>query len=414
MKKRRRRRVRRAALSRARGRVDMRDDDASDARPTRVLGHAVFRVLCAETRVGGLIGRSGARVKKIVADTGAQVKVLESTASCHERAVLVFAPRNAEDDATACAAREAARRVVRFLTTSRGGDELGEDAPVSDDDDEEVTEEEDRGDASRSEASGEVVDARPSVTVRLLVPAGQAGHLIGKGGENIQEVRRLANGAHVAVQEVGQVPPCATSEDRVVEIHGKPRDVRIAADAVFASLKDYLVDSSVLGYYQPTVSAPMDPTAEFAAAAAMGMLHAPVQGGPMGVSGVPMGMQPPPVMVPMMPMMPPHAGDQAPLIRATLEVEGEKVSNVLGENGVNISAIAQISGCQVSLIETDSETKQSEVELQGPHESNIAAAKSLVRAFADGEMTSPQAFGQPIYPSYEGYPPMPMVFQPFT
>lgn len=396
----------------------MSDDDArADARedaPPRVLGHAVFRVLCAETRVGGLIGRAGARVKKIVADTGAQVKVLESTASCHERAVLVFAPRSADGDAEACAAREAARRVVRFLTTPARGGEEGEDDAMSEDEDGEGTEEECRDDAASGEGGG-TDGARPNVTLRLLVPAGQAGHLIGKGGENIQEVRKLANGAHVAVQEVGQVPPCATSEDRVVEIHGKPRDVRIAADAVFTSLKDYLVDSSVLGYYQPTVSAPMDPAAEFAAAAAMGMLNAPAQGAPMGMPGVPMGMQPPPVMMPMMPVMQPSAAGQMPLIRASLEVEGDKVPNVLGANGANISTIAQISGCRVSLIETDPETNKSEVELHGPHESNIAAAKSLVRAFADGEMMPPQAFTQPVYPSYDGYPSMPMVFsQPFT
>jgi transcription antitermination factor NusA-like protein len=373
-------------------------DGDDDARAT--LGHAVFRVLCAETRVGGLIGKSGANVKRIVGETGAAVKVLESPTQGLERAVLVSAPRGREARKEACAAKTAAMMVVKFLTSNarRGGegsDDETEDAERSDGDEGGCENASGDGDGGESTELGEEggekrlndgettgAPRRTHVALRLLVPAGQAGHLIGKGGENIRKIRLLANGAHVAVQEVGQVPPCATSEDRVVEIHGPRKDVRAAAELVFDLLRDFLVDSSVLGYYQPTVAAPRDMRSEYAANAAAAMAFADP-----AIVGITPAMMAAPPMPPMymMPAVPPSAVPP-PMIHETVEVEGEAVSNVLGDHGNNISTIAQISGCQVSLIETDPETNTSAVELKGPHESNIAAAKSLVRAFAAGEM----------------------------
>jgi hypothetical protein len=215
----------------------------------------------------------------------------------------------------------------------------------------------------------------------------------------------------VAVQEVGQVPPCATSEDRVVEIHGPKKDVRAAAELVFDLLSDFLVDSSVLGYYQPTVAAPRDMLQDYAQNAAAAMAYADP-----AIVGISPAMMPTPHMSPvyMMPAVPPPAMPMT-MLHETLEVEGADVSNVLGDHGNNISTIAQISGCQVSLIETDPETNTSAVELQGPHESNIAAAKSLVRAFASGQVPTagaptgamqpmPAMYGAPVYPP-PMYPP---------
>ena len=52
---------------------------------------------------------------------------------------------------------------------------------------------------------------------------------------------------------------------------------------------------------------------------------------------------------------------------------------------MNISTI-EMDGCQVSLMESDPNTKTSDVEVKGPHEVNIAAAKSLIKAFASGQV----------------------------
>ena len=412
-----------AATPRPSGDGDV-DDDATT---TATLGHAVFRVLCAETRVGGLIGKSGANVKRIVGETGAAVKVLESPTHGLERAVLVSAPRAREGAKEACAAKAAAMMVVKFLTSNarRGGegsDDEAEDAERSDGDDEGDGNANGDGDGARARDLGDEAGEKRSndadasgatrrthnVALRLLVPAGQAGHLIGKGGENIRKIRLLANGAHVAVQEVGQVPPCATSEDRVVEIHGPRKDVRAAAELVFDLLREFLVDSSVLGYYQPTVAAPRDVHSEYAANAAAAMAFADP-----AIVGITPAMMAAPPMPPMYMMSAvPPAAVPPPMIHETVEVDGEAVSNVLGDHGNNISTIAQISGCQVSLIETDPETNKSAVELKGPHESNIAAAKSLVRAFAAGDFVPasgvPNGAMHPMHPMYAAgvYAPM--------
>ena len=61
------------------------------------------------------------------------------------------------------------------------------------------------------------------------------------------------------------MPSCATSEERVVEINGAAQDVRAAAKAVFGLLKGFLVDSSVLGYFQPTFMMPRDSVLRFQA-----------------------------------------------------------------------------------------------------------------------------------------------------
>lgn len=407
---------------------DVRIRASVDASAATARGHAVFRLLCPESRVGGLIGKSGANVKRIVAETGAAVKVLESAAQCNERAVLVSAVRERGDDDGRCAACEAATLVVEFLTSRRRDGEEGErgredssggETTVEGDGTEGVEAREGESGAKTEAVTEDGDAAGPIVTLRLLVPAGQAGHLIGKGGENIREIRKLANGAHVEVQEVGQVPSCATSEDRVVEINGAVQDARTAAKAVFELLKGFLVDSSVLGYFQPTFMVPRDAQGgvytEYSASAltqpdpAFAAMHVPVPT-PMPMP-VPMQMQMPmqmPMSVPMqmsmsnVPMQPPMYAmpTPPPMIKDTVEISIEEVTRMMGSDGANISTIAQISGCQVSLMESDPKTKTSDVEVKGPHEMNIAAAKSLIKAFASGQVPEQIAQQRQVYPYF--------------
>ena len=421
------------AASAARDGADDARDGTASANASATRGRAVFRLLCPESRVGGLIGKSGANVKRIVAETGAAVKVLDSAAQCNERAVLVSAAREGGDDGERCAACEAATMVVGFLTSRKPDGEEGERGREEATGGEKTREEDgvvnlearERGERGaktvvEGEKEEEGGNSGPHVTLRLLVPAGQAGHLIGKGGENIREIRKLANGAHVEVQEVGHVPSCATSEDRVVEINGAAQDVRAAAKAVFGLLKGFLVDSSVLGYFQPTFMMPRDSQggyAEYPAAALTPADPAFAGVSPAMPMPVPMPMpMPMPMSVPMpmpmpnVPMQPPmYAMPTAPpMIKDTVEISIEEVTRMMGANGMNISTIAQISGCQVSLMESDPNTKTSDVEVKGPHEVNIAAAKSLIKAFASGQVpdqVAQHAAAQHLYfPSPAAFP----------
>jgi poly(rC)-binding protein 3/4 len=374
-------------------------DDASRATDP-IAGVAVARILCPDGKVGGLIGKRGTFVKSIVAATGASVKVLDASAvACHERVVLIHAPRMKGESSEGCAAKRAGMMVARFLTRATSRRARDEDASHSD------TESDDAEDSDDDDDEGDDDDiARASsVTLRIIVPAGQAGHLIGKGGEHIRDIRKRASGAHIAVQEVGQAPPCATSEDRVVEIQGPAAHVRVAAEAVFTLLQEFLVSQAVLTYYQPTVASAERERAAAAAAAAAAAYNAAAAAGATGVMMDPAIVSmsnsvPVPVPVPVASMPFPVR----PMLRERLDVASADVSNVLGVHGSNISTIAQISGCQVSMLEADPETKTNSIEIMGPHEANLRAARQLVEAFANGQTPSvvqPPWAPQHMYPA---------------
>lgn len=53
-------------------------------------GESVFRMLVPAQKVGGIIGRKGEFIKKIVEETRARVKILDGPPGTSERAVSVF------------------------------------------------------------------------------------------------------------------------------------------------------------------------------------------------------------------------------------------------------------------------------------------------------------------------------------
>lgn len=53
-------------------------------------GESVFRMLVPAQKVGGIIGRKGEFIKKIVEETRARVKILDGPPGTSERAVSIF------------------------------------------------------------------------------------------------------------------------------------------------------------------------------------------------------------------------------------------------------------------------------------------------------------------------------------
>jgi transcription antitermination factor NusA-like protein len=86
--------------------------------------------------------------------------------------------------------------------------------------------------------------------VRMLLPTGQCGQCIGKGGANIKRLREKAPRCEVKIHDVGQVPPCATPEDRVLEMIGAREDIEIVAAELFETLSYFHFDKSVLPYFE--------------------------------------------------------------------------------------------------------------------------------------------------------------------
>lgn len=94
-----------------------------------------------------------------------------------------------------------------------------------------------------------------SVTTRLLVAASQAGNLIGKQGSTIKSIQDTSQ---CTIRVVGQehLPLFALPDDNVVEIQGEPAGVHKAVEMVASHLRKFLVDHSVVGFFEMQMQMP--------------------------------------------------------------------------------------------------------------------------------------------------------------
>ncbi|KAM8868592.1 poly(rC)-binding protein 4-like isoform 1-T1 [Synchiropus picturatus] len=135
-----------------------------------------LRLLMHGKEVGSIIGKKGNTVKRIRDESGARINISEG--SCPERIVTISGPTDTVD------------RAVSMITAKL----------------------EEESNASPTNSSG---TGKSGVSVRLVVPAGQCGSLIGKGGSKIKEIRE-STGAQVQV--AGELLPNST--EREVTISG--------------------------------------------------------------------------------------------------------------------------------------------------------------------------------------------------
>eukprot|EP00252_Welwitschia_mirabilis_P004930 TRINITY_DN15286_c0_g1_i1.p1 TRINITY_DN15286_c0_g1~~TRINITY_DN15286_c0_g1_i1.p1 ORF type:complete len:586 (+),score=75.80 TRINITY_DN15286_c0_g1_i1:327-2084(+) len=169
-------------------------------------GETVFRLLCPEDKAGGVIGKSGSIIAQIRKDTGARISIHEAVPRCEERII-----------------------VITYLESKRLEDERnGNDSWVS----------------PAQEAlfrvhsriyEGEALDQ--IVTARLIVPNGQIGALLGKGGSIMQRMRDDTK-TQIRLLPPEQTPPCTGPGDEVLQISGKFGDVKKALRIVSTRLRD--------------------------------------------------------------------------------------------------------------------------------------------------------------------------------
>ncbi|KAH8503992.1 hypothetical protein H0E87_011582 [Populus deltoides] len=91
-------------------------------------------------------------------------------------------------------------------------------------------------------------------SIRLLVASSQAINLIGKQGSIIKSIQENT-GAAVHVMAEDELPSYATSDERIVEIHGEAMKVFKALEAVIGQLRKFLVDHSVIPLFEKTYNA---------------------------------------------------------------------------------------------------------------------------------------------------------------
>eukprot|EP00238_Polyblepharides_amylifera_P012532 CAMPEP_0196584952 /NCGR_PEP_ID=MMETSP1081-20130531/49117_1 /TAXON_ID=36882 /ORGANISM="Pyramimonas amylifera, Strain CCMP720" /LENGTH=273 /DNA_ID=CAMNT_0041906345 /DNA_START=129 /DNA_END=946 /DNA_ORIENTATION=- len=175
-----------------------------------VSAHSVLRLVIPTKMAGTLIGKGGSNVRTISEETGAKLKILELPQGSFERVLMVSALE--EENSELSAAREAMTRIHDQLIASE-------------------------------EALGTT-----TFTTKLLMPNGQTGTLIGKGGEMIRSMQE-ESGATIRITEVHEAPPCALPEDRMVELSGSGDSVKLAMQFVLDRLRKFGVDRSVLPHF---------------------------------------------------------------------------------------------------------------------------------------------------------------------
>ncbi|KAE8667503.1 Flowering locus K-like proteiny domain [Hibiscus syriacus] len=181
-------------------------------------GESVFRMLVPAQKVGSIIGRKGEFIKKIVEETRARIKILDGPPGTTERAVMVSAKD--EPDSPFPPAIDGLLRVHKRIVDGLDGDPSHVPTAVG-----------------------------AKVSTRLLVPASQAGSLIGKQGTTVKSIQESSN-CIVRVLGAEDLPVFALQDDRVVEVVGDAAAVHKAVELIATHLRKFLVDHSIIPLFE--------------------------------------------------------------------------------------------------------------------------------------------------------------------
>ncbi|CAM6059217.1 unnamed protein product [Sphagnum tenellum] len=368
-------------------------------------GDNAFRLMVPVQKVGGIIGRKGEFVKKMCEDTRSRIKILEGVPGTPERIVLVSARE--EPDAIISPAMEGLLRVHRRVI---------------------------EGTEPETTTDGEIAGGGGPVASRLLVAATQAGSLIGRQGATIKSIQD-ASGATVRVLPPEDLPLCALSDDRVVEIQGEARLVQRAMEMVVSHLRKFLVDRSVLTLFE--LNRAMTSQQQQSAPSAWqpsntGMQHQQQQQAPSYASTNDTAYYPQPAAdlsqhhqqqqqdhlhqhhhhgVSMYGRDPSMTSVAAPpptpvitQVTQHMQIPLSYADAVIGTAGANISYMRHTSGATITIQETRGVPGEMTVEIHGSA-SQVQTAQQLVQNFMSGATGAPQAaYSNSVDTSYSSYP----------
>ncbi|XP_058738671.1 flowering locus K homology domain [Vicia villosa] len=347
-------------------------------------GESVFRMLVPAQKVGGIIGRKGEFIKKIVEETRARVKILDGPPGTSERAVMVSA-KDEPGSALPPAVDGLLRAHKRLI------------------------------DGSESDVAHAPSGAAVKISTKLLVPASQAGSLIGKQGGTVKSIQEASN-CIVRVLGAEDLPVFALQDDRVVEVVGEPAGVHKAVEMIASHLKKFLVDRSIIPIFEMNMQMannthhiehmPVPPSHQS---------WGPPQGFPPNAGGGPgfgatQFMPPPrqvdnyypPAEMPLPLDKQPHHGisaygrdasvgvhtssntQSAPSmvtqITQQMQIPLSYADAVIGTAGTNISYIRRASGATVTIQETRGVPGEMTVEISGTA-SQVQTAQQLIQNF---------------------------------
>ncbi|KDP23685.1 hypothetical protein JCGZ_23518 [Jatropha curcas] len=343
-------------------------------------GESVFRMLVPAQKVGSIIGRKGEFIKKIVEETRARIKILDGPPGTTERAVMVSAKE--EPDSSLPPAMDGLLRVHKRIVDGLDGD-------------------------SSHIASG----TGTKVSTRLLVPASQAGSLIGKQGGTVKSIQE-ASGCVVRVLGAEDLPVFALQDDRVVEVLGDPAGVHKAVELIASHLRKFLVDRSIIPLFEMHMQMSNPQVEHMPPHQSWGPPQGlpPSAGGGPGFGPTPQYMPPPrqienyypPADLPPPMEKQPHQGisaygRDAPMgvhassnsqgapsmitqITQQMQIPLSYADAVIGTAGASISYIRRASGATVTIQETRGVPGEMTVEISGTA-SQVQTAQQLIQNF---------------------------------
>ncbi|CAN6236983.1 unnamed protein product [Urochloa humidicola] len=182
-------------------------------------GATVFRLVVSADEVDGVIGRRGSTIKRLCDETRARVRVLDAPHGAANRIILVSATEEVEAELSP--AMNAAIKIFKHIN---GIEEINSYRTLT-------------------------ASAPEICYVRLLVPAAQAVHLIGKQGATIKSIQE-STGATIRIIDEDELLTCETVDERIVEIHGASLKVHNALKSVLELLRKFLVDHGVLHLFE--------------------------------------------------------------------------------------------------------------------------------------------------------------------
>ncbi|XP_039788013.1 RNA-binding KH domain-containing protein PEPPER-like isoform X2 [Panicum virgatum] len=209
-----------AALQPARMAVKEEKGEGEEARPRWPgwPGASVFRLLVPADKVGGLIGRCGSTIKRLCDETRARVRVIDAAHAAADRIALVSATEEVEAELSP--AMNAAIKIFKHIN---GIEEINSDGTLS-------------------------ASAPEICSVRLLVPAAQAVHLIGTQGVTIKSIQE-STGATIRIIDEDELLS-EVLDERIVKIYGASLKVHNALKSVLGLLRKFLVDHGVLHLFE--------------------------------------------------------------------------------------------------------------------------------------------------------------------
>ncbi|KAF8032066.1 hypothetical protein BT93_D1086 [Corymbia citriodora subsp. variegata] len=196
-------------------------------------GHAAFRLLCHASRIGGVIGKSGATIKQLQQLTGAKIRVEDAPQESPDRVITVIA---------------SSAVTTKISVSADGGSESRDESPGASDGSGDVEGEVEVSKAQEgllrvferilevaAESNGVAVGVGV-VSCRVLAGKSQAGSVIGKGGKTVEKIRK-ESGCKIRVL-TEQLPACAAAGEEMIEIEGEVHGVKKALVAVSGRLQE--------------------------------------------------------------------------------------------------------------------------------------------------------------------------------